>query len=361
MRPARLPSLLGVLFLPLFVGCDGESSPASANTEVMAPPQAPEIRVEVARIGETAAGMEISLPGEITGARDAVLGTAMGGFVEDISVEEGQAVRAGQVLARVNTSLVSAQLEQAEAQAALAKSELRRVEALGDLASEAQIEGARTQAAITEAGAKLARIQVSRSTIKAPFNGVVAQIDLEEGEIASPSAPVARVVELDPVHVTLSVSDRYVGSLSPGEQVVVSAAAVGLRFEGTIRSIDAAADLRTRTFQATVEVANPDHSLLPGMIASVLIQTPVSQGAVLIPQDWLVTRSDGVGVFLEQDGTAHWRPVQTGQIVVNQVVVTEGLSLGDRLVVKGHRDLVDGDPLLIAREGVCCTNGRAQF
>jgi hypothetical protein len=83
---------------------------------------------------------------------------------------------------------------------------------------------------------------------------------------------------------------------------------------------------------------------------------------LFISQDWLVTGLEQIGIFVvDADGKARFREVKLGPVVRRQVVVEEGLSAGDRLIVTGHRELADGDPVLISREGVCCDNGRVKF
>jgi len=74
-----------------------------------------------------------------------------------------------------------------------------------------------------------------------------------------------------------------------------------------------------------------------------------------------VTKLDGLGVFVEDDGVARWRPVALGPVVRHQVIVTDGVSLGDRIIVTGQRELEEGDPVLVVREGQCCTDGRVRF
>lgn len=359
---ARSRWMWGALLLLALPACGGgDTAPTSEQVEAGEVPQAPGTRVEVVRLENTSASLDLRLPGEITGSRDATLASAGGGFVEGVYVKRGEFVREGDVIARVNASIYAAQREQADAQYALAASELERVKALGDLASPAQIQAASTQVEVARANVRLARVQASRASIRAPFDGTVTQINLERGEVLNPAAPVARVVQLDPVHVTVSVSDRDVGVLHEGMPVQISVDAVAGLFDGRVASIDRAADLDTRTFLAEIEVTNADGRLLPGMIATASIEAHVGEGSIILPQDWLVTSRAGVGVFVDEDGTARWRPVVAGTVVHDQVVIREGLTAGDRVVTIGHRVLADGDPLLISREGVCCTNGRAVY
>ncbi len=110
-----------------------------------------------------------------------------------------------------------------------------------------------------------------------------------------------------------------------------------------------------------MEVENSGSRLRPGMVAQVAVSKPIAKGAMVIPQDWVVTGMQEQGVFLLVDGLAVWRSVELGAVIHDQVVVDEGLASGDLVVVAGHRGLVDGDRLLVAREGTCCTRGRAIF
>lgn len=360
------PSPALLLALVLLGGCGPATAENAAPADVAKPSaDATARRVEVATIAPSAASLDVRLPGEVVGGRDAVLAAASGGYVEAVLVDEGDDVRKGQALVRVNAGVAAAQLRQATAQRSQAESDLRRVEAMGDLASQAQLEGAATAVEMARASEDLARIGASRAVVSAPFDGTVAQVSAEVGEVKSPGAPVVRLIQLDPIAVTLSVGDREIGSLQRDMPVVASVDSLAGVFPGAIRMVAPAADLKSRAFVAEATFPNPDHRLLPGMIASVSLARPVADGAVVLPQDWLVTRSGEVGVFVVEtvDGhhTARWRVIQAGPVVGKQVVIETGLAPGDQVVVTGHRDLVDGDGLLIARTGICCTDGRAVY
>lgn len=352
---SRLWPLSAALFLSACgpAGAENQTAPQGA-----AIPPAAATRVEVATLRPGSATLEVSVPGEIEGGRDAVLASALGGLVERVAARDGQEVRRGQVLVQVDSEVYAAQVDQAAAQLALAESELERLTTLGDYATPQQRTQAETQVAVARAGLRGARAQLDRAVVRAPFDGVVTGLSVEAGEWASPGAPLVRVIQLDPVVVSLSVPDRDRVALHPGLAVSVTTdAASGIR-AGTITHVGAAADLRTRAFEVEVEVPNPDRALLPGMIARVGASRSVGTDAVVIPQDWLVTRLDGQGVFVEVDGVARWRPVTLGAVVRDQVIVESGASVGDRVVITGHRELAEGDPLLVVREAVCCEAGR---
>ncbi|MFT4979854.1 MAG: membrane fusion protein (multidrug efflux system) [Myxococcota bacterium] len=353
---------LGGVFALLLAGCGGaEARNQATNTDPVAVPEAPGTRVEVATIHPSDALLELIIPGEVEGASDATLASPAGGYIESVLVTEGQEVRSGQSLVRVNSAIYAAQSEQAQAQHDQAKIDMTRLEAIGSLASPAQLDRQRTQLRVTKASADLARVNLSRSVIRAPFAGVIGQLGAKKGEIANPGAPLVRVVQLDPVHISASVSDRDVVAMRVGMDASVTTEAVPDLFKGHILHIDPAASLQTRSFTVEVEVPNPDRRLLPGMIASVRVYETLAADSVIIPQDWLVTRIDSIGVFVDDEGVAAWRTVTSGAVVHDQIVISSGLSVSDRVVMNGHRGLAEGDKLIVTREGECCESGRATF
>ena len=130
-----------LLISAILTACGGAEAQKNADTTALPVPEAPGTRVEVATLQGSTAQLDINLPGEIVGAEDALLGSAAGGFIERVSVEEGQHVNAGTALIQVNTSVYAAQRQQAEANLKMAQAELARTEALKELASQAQLAG----------------------------------------------------------------------------------------------------------------------------------------------------------------------------------------------------------------------------
>lgn len=349
------------LLLLALMGC-GAPEAATVPAAERRAPDATASRVEVARLEpEQAATMELQLPGEVEGSKDVVLSSALGGQVERVFVNKGESVNAGQVIARIDSEIYGAQYAQAEAQRDQAQAELVRVESLGDLASRSQLLQAQTSLKVAAAQVRAAGAQLSRALVKAPFTGVAADVLPSVGEFMSPGSPVARVVQLDPATISLAVADRDVVLLEPGLEVTIKVGASPRPLTGRIKYVGRAADLRTRSFPVEVEVANPDGLLLPGMIATVAASRPLPEGTVTIPTDWVVSRRVGQGVFTAAEGYAKWTPIELGEVLHDQVIVRSGLERGARVVTAGHRDLVDGDKVIVSREGVCCTNGRTLY
>lgn len=347
------------LFLLLALTACGSAEKDASNEARGAPVKG--IRVEEAVVHPSDASITLSFTGDVEGSHDAMLAAPLGGYVEAVEVKEGQEVSAGQVLVRVDASTYAARKDQAEAQAAQARAELERVTALGDLATPQQLLGVQTGAKVAEAALSLARTQLSRSLVTAPFRGVVSQIGPDPGEVVAPASPVCRLVQLDPVKVVVAVADKDVVHLQPGMPATLSVEARPGAWPGTITTVSAVADTKSRAFKAEIEFPNPDRVVLPGMIGRVLVQASVARGTVLLPQDAVVTRLADVGVFVDQDGKALWRPLELGEVIHDLVRVRSGLAEEEKVVVTGHRELVEGDALLVTRMGACCTDGRVTF
>jgi membrane fusion protein (multidrug efflux system) len=345
-------------------GCSKKQD-ESGTAAGASPKKAPEetaTRVELAILEGGTSASRFVRPGEVIGAREANLAAALGGYVERVLVESGQQVTKGQVIARVDTSTHAAQLALVKVEVEDAARELERLTKMGKAVARARVDAAKTRVARAQAQKRVAMNAMSRATIKAPFAGVLVDLQIEQGEVAAPGQPIGRLLVLDPIAVSVSVTDQDVHSLTLGGPVKISTAGSSTPIAGSISRIEPAADMRTRTFLVEVEAANPERKLLPGMIASVSFQPAEIGDALLLPQDLLVTNLKSNGVFVVgEDLTARWKPLELGSIVGSQVEVKSGVSRGERIVTVGMRSLSDGDKVLVGREGVCCTNGSVVF
>jgi membrane fusion protein (multidrug efflux system) len=374
-KPLFGPQFLFVLLATSTIGtvaCGSDKPSAQAEKPSELKPagdnSAPELRgtrVEVAVVNPSNSGLTMRVPGEVEGIRDALLSAALGGYIEHVNVKEGQHVKQGMVLGRVDSQTYSTRLARAQVEKEAAERELARAEGLGDSIAVAELDAAKDRVAAAKAALNELHVAVSRTVVSAPFEGVVVEVNAEVGEVAGPGAPLFRLVQLDPVRVSIALSDRDMALAQVGMPASVDLAARSGSYIGKVVQLSKAADLKTRSFEALVEVENKDGALLPGMIAQVSLSTTSDAAPeasrLLISQDWLVTDPEGVGAFVAENGKAVWRPLKLGAVVRRQVEVLDGLKTGDALIIVGHRSLAEGDEVLVHRKGVCCDNGRATF
>ncbi|MCA9618877.1 MAG: efflux RND transporter periplasmic adaptor subunit [Myxococcales bacterium] len=366
LRKPNFPTTLLVLPLFLLPACKPQTEASAENNpkpaaSFSATPHAV-TRVETATVRPSSTEVVLNFPGEVEAARDAFLAAPLGGFIEKVNISEGDQVKKGQILALIDTTTHQVRRNQTKVELDAAQRELDRAKKLGDALPAAQLDAAESRLAAAKAAYRSADVQVARSVITAPFSGTVARNEAEVGEVAAPGAPLIRIVQLDHVKVSVSLSDRDVIAVKPGMKAFVTTDARSTVMEGVLDHVRAAADMDTRAFTGEIRIDNGESLLRPGMIASVQIQLDSDDGQqMIIPQDWLVTKPGKLGVFINVNGVAEWRVVKVGKVVRDQVIVLEGLKVGDELVINGHRELAQGDPLLVARKGVCCTEGRAVF
>ena len=184
----------------------------------------------------------------------------------------------------------------------------------------------------------------------APFSGWIANREVSRGEYVVPGRPLFELVSLDPIEVEFSVAERDSARVHIGQQVgVVVAPYPDETFQGEVTVISPIVDTKTRTLRVKARIANPDGRLRPGLFARTDLGIAERQGALLVPEEAVLQRSDGEVVFVVgADNPARRVVVKTGIQREGRVEIVEGLGAEDEVVVSGHAALVDGSPIRAA-------------
>ncbi|MEM6996569.1 MAG: efflux RND transporter periplasmic adaptor subunit, partial [Myxococcota bacterium] len=246
---------LATVMLALAMGCAAEAAPGEPEEgEAPTPPAAKSTWIEAATVEQSSATLQLMVPGEVEGSKEAILASAQGGFVEAANIEVGDTVAVGDPLFRIDSALYNARLAQVRAELRAAEREHKRAEKLGKIISGAERDSAKDRYDVARAAVKVAQLQAKRATIRAPFDGVIASVELEKGEVAGLGMPAARLLQLNPIKVTVSVPDRDVVGLKVGAEVEVHTDALAEPRTGRLSRINPAADIDTRAFFVEVEV-----------------------------------------------------------------------------------------------------------
>ena len=200
--------------------------------------------------------------------------------------------------------------------------------------------------------ARLAGRALADSNVKAPFAGLISRRWVSEGDFVAPGQKLFDVVVLDPVEVELHLTEVDSSRVAVGNPVGVSVAPYpGERFRAEISTISPTIDPATRTLRVKAVLANPDGRLRPGLFARADLGVSERKGVTMVPEEAVLQRSDGPVLFrVRDDGRVERLVVQTGVTREGRVEVavegrTDGraeLAEGDRVVVRGHTDLIDG-------------------
>lgn len=350
---------LEIAWLPLVVvagaaviGCGpaSQASEADGGNEF-----AKVVNVEVSSVALTDFTSYIHLTGEVEALNDVTISAEESGVIERFFLEKGEYVRRGTPIAKIDDRTLKAQVEESEAAAQLAAERFERQRQLWEdeqIGSEIAFLEAKYQAKLQSARHQLLETRLERTIVKSPISGIFDARYVDMGEMVAPGTQVARVVEVDRVKITGGVPERFADVVLVGDSARIGFELVGGETMGLISYVGSTVDARNRTFPIEVVIENPGRVIKPKMVANLLVASHHLQDVVVVPQDALQRTEDGYEVFVivERDGGGLFsesRAVRLGPSYANSTVVTDGLSVGDRLIVRGQQLVEAGDRVRI--------------
>jgi multidrug efflux system membrane fusion protein len=272
------------------------------------------------------------------------------GRVTAIAAERGTFVRAGEPLVRLDLRDREARLAESQALLEQTRMQYEAAQSLGgqDLLSEVQIAEARARLASAEAALRDIELEIERTTIVAPFDGIVQDRMVEVGDLVRIGDTIAEFVDTDPIIVVGNVNERQIASLTPGS-VGTATLPSGAKVEGTVRYVAPVADNSTRTFRVELAVPNPNRKVRAGVTAELEVTTDRIFGHLLSPALIALDDEGTIGVkIVDADSKAQFMPVEILRSAPEGVWVTglpeevEIIAIGQGFVVDGQ--LVDGVP-----------------
>jgi RND family efflux transporter MFP subunit len=309
------------------------------------------INVEVSEVTTRPFVDQIQLTGSVWANQDVQVAAEESGVIREILKDKGARVKAGDALAKIDDSILKAQMEQARAQADLASQTWERRQRLWEVdrvGSEIAYLEAKFAAEQTAANLRVIEERLARTTVRAPFDGVLESRMIEVGTMVSPGMVVGRVVDLDPVKIVAGVPERYAADVSVGSQANVTFDVFpGDAYDAPVKYVGATVSPQNRTFTVELTMPNPRGVFKPEMVANVAVSRRELPSAMVLPQDALVRVENGYVAFVavERDGVtvAEVRPLELGPSQRNMVVVESGVQPGDRIIVVGQKSVADGD------------------
>jgi len=348
--------LLTMSAMLVLAACGGTADGSEVETEGAAQQGfARVINVEVMPLQLERFVEQVRLTGVVQADRDVTVGAEESGRVVEVFVEKGVRVSEGDALVRLDAELLEAQVAQAEAQASLAEETWQRRKRLWEqdrVGSELAYLEARSNADQTAATLRNLRERLARTVVRAPFAGVVEDRMVEVGTLVAPGAPVARIVDLEPLEVVAGVPERYASDVRVGATVKVSIDALpGEDFEGRVRFVGSTVETRSRTFPVELTLPNRSGLIKPEMIANVQVERRAIEDAIVVPQNALVRVEEGFVLFVvagaEGEERVEARRVNVRASQANLAAVEGDVEAGDRIVVVGQQLVADGDRVRI--------------
>ena len=348
----------------------------ATETRPARPPPAQPVVADVA--AEISAPIEVAAIGNVQSIATVMIKSRVDGEIAQVHFEEGQEVKAGDLLFSLDDRVARAQLQQSEANLERDRAQLRRFQlevarqtglANRGIAPAQKLEDVMTSEAVfeatvraSEAAAEAARINLNFTTIRAPVTGRTGAVALKRGNVVKavdtlPTVtPMVAITQLRPIYVTFTVPERHLGDLrgalvSGRLPVVVTVPSSPLNpIAGQLTFIDNQVDAATGTISLKATFANDDARLWPGQFVNVTVTLGVQRNALAVPGTAIQVGQNGPYVFvIKPDSTVELRLVRVDRSVTNKTVIAEGLAAGERVVVDGQLRLTNGTRIAVQR------------
>jgi len=279
--------------------------------------------------------------GTIVANEEVELKPEISGKIIALPLKEGSMVTKNQLLVKINDADFQAQLKKLELEYELADTQLKRQQELLKIngISQEDFDVTQNKANTIKADIDYLQSQIAKTEIRAPFNGIVGLKSVSEGSYISVGTKIATVLQIDPVKIDFSVSERYAPFIHKGIKVVFNIDGIKGDIEGEVYAVDPKIDLNTRTIQVRAICPNKNTSIFPGAFANIKVLLKDIDDAVMIPTEAVIPELRGKKVYLVKNGKAESVMIETGVRTSSKVQVLDGLKIGDTIVTTGIMQL----------------------
>lgn len=334
------------------------------------------VKVRVAPVVEEAIEQKRQVTGDVLAMSRSQLAAQEPGFVLEVAVQEGDRVRKGDLVARLDPERLKLDLAEAEASVLAAEAKVAEEEALASqaerdrdrvrellakesgsapeldraesaaAAENARLRQARAQLAIEQAREQLIEKRLRDLEIRAPFDGRVTEKHTEVGQWLQAGGEVVELVALDPVEIRVDVPERFVSRAVKAEYVSVMLPGIGREVEARVMSVIPQGDMRSRLFPLRLLADNPEGLIQPGMSAIGLVPTSQRAPTLLVPKDAVLQSETGSFAYFNGNGRAAMAPLERLFAIGDRVAVRSSvLRAGMEVIVEGNERMYPGAAL----------------
>ena len=304
------------------------------------------IPVQIAGVTRGAIARNVTVTGTVEPIRTVGVNSQLPGALLTVNAQEGDIVRQGAVLARVDDRELQAQLAAAEASFQVAEAQFQRAQQLRDrkVITAPEYDRDRTAFASAKAQYDQLKTRIGYATVRAPLTGVVTEKMVETGDVIGNQQRLFSIADISSMVVRVGVSELDVVQLGTGDQVMVTLDAIPDRpLRGRIRRVFPQGDPTTRLVPVEIVLdAESARVARPGFLARVTFALGARDGVLLVPGGAVIGGAGGQAVFVVQDGKAVRRAVETGVTSEGRVEIRNGLQEGEQIVIAGNNLLRDG-------------------
>ncbi|ABG59909.1 efflux RND transporter periplasmic adaptor subunit [Cytophaga hutchinsonii] len=266
------------------------------------------------------------------------------GVITHIYFQEGNKVSKGQALVKIDDAELQAQLSELLTREDLAAENEKRAKLLlqKEGISKEEYDISLSALKSLQAQENIIRTQISKTIIKAPFNGTIGLRNVSIGEFLSTSLIIANLVNTNPVKITFAVPEKYSSNMKINTKVEFTFAGSSKTYAATVYAIEPQIDAATRTLQLRARASNEDGALLPGSFANVKLPLTIIPDALLVPTESVIPIQDGKKVFIVENGQAKEVKIETSSRTDKDLLVLSGLKAGDTVLTTGVMSMKAG-------------------
>ncbi|KAA6300780.1 MAG: Solvent efflux pump periplasmic linker SrpA [Candidatus Ordinivivax streblomastigis] len=304
------------------------------------------IPVKVMEITVSTTNSEKNYVGTVEESLSTSLGFSGMGTVEQVLVSEGQTVRKGQLLAKLDGGTAQSSYDAAQATLHQAQDAYDRMSKLHENGSIPDIKFVEVETGLQQAKAQATRAKKALDDchLYAPHSGIIAERSVEAGANVMPGLSVFKLVSVDKVNIKISIPENEIGTTVLGQEATIDVPALSDQtFSGKIEQKGISANPISHTYEVKIGINNPQLKLMPGMVCKVHLKQNVSEAGIVVPNRAVQVSHDGKRfVWLAENGTAKRRIVQTGTLSDYGVSIIDGLTIGEKLIVEGYQKVSEG-------------------
>lgn len=295
----------------------------------------------------------IEVNGVVEAINAAYISPEINGQVKEIFVKEGQYVKKGQMLIKINSSITESSINEVETALELARTVFKKQKQLWDknIGSEIDYLQAKNNVEALEGKLETLQAQIDMAMIKAPIDGIVDEVLVKDGELAIPGMQMIQLVNLKNLYVNADVSEAYITKVSKGDKVLLEFPSYpDIKMEVPVHRIGNIVKSANRTFKVQLKIKNENGQIKPNVLARIRINDFSEDQALLVSSIIIKQDLQGSYVYIvnQEDYTAKKMYVKTGKSYMDNTMITEGLSKGEKVITQGYNQVSDGSKIKIA-------------
>lgn len=339
-------AIIAIAFFYPRLSDQGGSSPTSPTAGGAGASQ--DLPVSVIKVQKETLRNQLQVSGTILPNESVDLRSEISGLVTRIAFKEGQYVTKGTPLLYLNDDELQAQYQRLQYTQKLFETQENRQKQLlaREAISQEEYDIALNQFNTALSDIKLVEAQLSKTVVRAPFNGILGLRMVSEGSVIGSNDVIVSVVNIDPIKIEFSIPERYANQVTVGSPVYFTNEASTEEVEGQVYAFEPQIDLATRTLKLRAQSPNKNGRFLPGMFVKIRFILEVTEDALLVPAESVIPELSGYKVFVVgAEGKVEQRTVEIGTRTDTQVQVLSGLEVGDLVLTTGVMQVRQGMPV----------------